>query len=167
MVNAQVQDVKQLMQDREQKNLSDEEKDLVALAATEHLVNSQKFVFEADYGQESAEVFVLVDSLMGMVQRGMRNNQDGRITQFVVKKNLKKKTVSVTIKIRGNVGTADIFLLLGPEGHGSGSVRADSYTGDKFREKVLDESPGYYNFDGQLRPISQALIYKGKSHEYQ
>jgi hypothetical protein len=161
---AQVQDVKFLVQEKKKSTMDQKEKELIELAATEYLVNSRHFVFEADYGQQSSELFVVVDSTVGMVQNGIRYNQEGRITQFEVKKNVSKKTISVNIKFRGTMGTADVFLLLGPGGHGSAGVRADSYNGNAFVPGYVDESPGYVNFDGQLRDISQALIYKGKSH---
>ncbi|MFN8208898.1 MAG: hypothetical protein U0T82_16045 [Bacteroidales bacterium] len=181
-MNAQIQDVKFLMQEQKKGEMDQNEKDLIQLAATEYLINTRHFVFEADYGQEaklvnsrnennrmittqaSNEIFILVDSTLGMVQQGVRNNQEGKITRFEVKKNMAKKTISVNIKIKGSMGTADVALLLGPGGHGSAGVRADSYNGNNFVPGYVNDSPGYYNFDGQLRDISQALIYKGKSH---
>jgi hypothetical protein len=121
-----------------------------AFAVIDSLVNNRQFVFQAEYSQESYMIFVLVDSLFGEVQNGNRNNLQGRITEYEVRKNEKKKTIAVTVKMRGEIYTADVFLFIGSAGKGTATIRS--------------EFPGNFSFSGQLVDFEHASIYEDPSH---
>ncbi len=129
----------------------DKEKDQsVAFARTDSLINSRQFVFQAVYGQGSDMVFVVVDSLFGEVQNGNRNNLQGQITQCEVKKNERKNNLTVSIKMRGEIYTADIFLFIDSSGSGKATIKS--------------EFPGNYSFFGNVVDFETADIYEGPSH---
>ena len=119
----------------------------VAFAQTDSLVNSRQFVFQAD---GDVEVFVLVDSLFGEIQDGNRNNLQGYITQFEVRRNEKKKQLSVSIILRGVMHTADVVLFMDASGKGKATV--------------LAEFPHNFSFIGDLYNFEDAWIYEGPSH---
>ena len=130
------------------KTEKEQEKELT-FAWLDSLVNSRQFVFQAEFGQGSDMVFVVVDSAIGEVQNGNRYNLQGRITDFDVQKNEKRKTMSVNIKMRGEIYTADIFLFLGTFGNGRATVKS--------------EFPGNFYFDGNIYTFEKANIYEGGS----
>jgi hypothetical protein len=133
------------------KNKPDKETELnEAFARIDSLVSSRQFVFQSEFDQQSYLVFVLVDSLFGEVQNGNRNNLQGRITEYEVNKNEKKKTLSVTFKMRGEMYTADVFLFIGPSGNGKASIRS--------------EFPGYFSFNGAVMDLEHASICEDPSH---
>jgi hypothetical protein len=115
-----------------------------------NLVNSRQFVFKAEFNQGSDLIFVVVDSGFAAVQNGNRNNLEGKVTRFEVKKNEKQKNLSVTIMMRGAISTADIFLFIGPGGDGTATVKSDF--------------PGYFSFDGKVVDFENANIDQGGSH---
>ena|GEM_PF-3909456 len=122
----------------------------VTFARIDSLITSRQFVFQSEYSQESYLVFVLVDSIFGEVQNGNRNNLQGRITEYEVKKNEKKRNLSVTIKMRGEMYTADVFLFIGPSGNG--------------RATVSSEFPGNFSFNGSVVDFEHSSIYEEPSH---
>lgn len=122
----------------------------IAFAKTDSLINSRQFVFQAEFNQGSDMIFVVVDSSYGEVQAGNRNNLEGRITDYKVTKNEKSKSFSITIKMRGQMYTADVFLYIGTYGNGRATVKS--------------EFPGYFAFDGNLFDFENCTIYEGKSH---
>ena len=119
-----------------------------AFIRTDSLLNSRQFVFKAD---NRVEVFVVVDSLFGEVQNGNRNNLQGHITQFEVKKNEKKKQLSLSFKMRGVMHTADVVLFMDASGKGKATV--------------LSEFPRKFTFIGELLDFEDAWIYEGPSHD--
>jgi hypothetical protein len=121
-----------------------------AFEKVDSLVNSRQFVFEAVFASGSSEVFVVVDSSFAEVQNGNRNNLSGRITSFQIKKNLEKMTISVTMLMRGDISTADVFLFMGSSGEGTATIKSDF--------------PGYFTFNGKIVDFSHAEIYEGRSH---
>ena len=122
----------------------------LSFARMDSLVNSRQFVFLAEFNEGSDMVFVLVDSLFGEVQNGNRNNLQARITEFEVKKNGKRKNLSVTIKMRGEIHIADAFLFIDAYGSGKATVRS--------------EFPGNFTFFGNVSDLEHAQIYEGPSH---
>ena len=119
-----------------------------AFTRTDSLLNSRQFVFKAE---NAVEVFVVVDSLFGEVQNGNRNNLQGHITQFEVKKNEKKKQLSLSFKMRGVMHTADVVLFMDASGKGKATV--------------LSEFPRKFTFIGELLDFEDAWIYEGPSHD--
>jgi len=132
------------------KKLEKEKELSLAFARTDSLVNSRQFVFQPELYQGSYMTFVVVDSLFGEVQHGNRNNLQGRITQYEVKKNEKKKNLSVLVKMRGAMHTADVFIFVGANGKGKATVKSDI--------------PGNFSFTGYLMNFENADIYEGPSH---
>lgn len=145
-LNAQAKDSKPINSKKLRKEI-EESRDF---ARIDSLVNSRQFIFQAEFSQGSDMVFVVIDSIFGEVQNGNRNNLQGRITGFEVKKNEKKKNLSVTIRMRAEIYTADVFLFIGPSGYGKATVKA--------------EFPGNFAFDGSIVDFENANIYVGPSH---
>ncbi|MBL7111197.1 MAG: hypothetical protein ISS19_04575 [Bacteroidales bacterium] len=132
------------------RKLEKETGQLLAFSRIDSLVNSRQFVFQAEYNQGSDMVFVVVDSLFGEVQNGNRNNLQGQITHCEVKKNEKKKNLTVSIKMRGEIYTADAFLFIDSYGNGKATVKS--------------EFPGNFSFFGRVVEFENASIYEGPSH---
>lgn len=114
------------------------------------LINARQFVFQAEFGQGSDMVFVIVDSMYAELQNGNRNNLQGRITEYEVKKNEKKKTIAINIKMRGEIYSGDIFLFIGVDGDGTATIKS--------------EFPGNFSFNGKVVDFESAQIYQGPSH---
>ncbi len=121
-----------------------------SLARTDSLIRSRQFVFGAEFGQESDMTFVIVDSVTCEIQRGNRNNLVGKITSFKVVGNPKSRSFSVTVKMRGMISSADIFIFL--DAFGSGTARISS------------DFPGDFSFNGNLVDFEHAQVYEGGSH---
>lgn len=135
---------------RQKKSDRKEAEQKIEFTRIDSLVNRHQFVFQSEYIMSPDMVFVLVDSLYGAVQNGIRNNLQGRITQYEVTKNEKKKTFSITIKMRGELYSADVFLFIGEYGVGKATIKSDS--------------PGYFSFDGKLVDFENATINEWPSH---
>jgi len=114
------------------------------------LVNSKQFVFQANFDQGSDMVYVVLDSTHAEVQNGNRNNLEGRVTQCDIKMNGKSKTISVTIKLRGQMYNADVFLFIDAWGEGRATVNC--------------EFPGSFAFDGFIVDFENTNIYQGGAH---
>jgi len=134
---------------------------------TKMMVNYQRFVLEADqlsdkYGQRvhvSPNInFIIIDSLEGTIQLGSAFNVgyngvggttvDGRITKYVVNKTGRKKDAySIQLIFMSAIGTYDINLLVGGEGHASATIRGNW--------------SGQLNYHGQLMPLGKSRVYKG------
>ena len=132
------------------KSAEKETKQKIEFSRIDSLVNCRQFVFQSEYNMSSDLVFVLVDSLYGAVQNGIRNNLQGSITQYEVSKNEKKRTLSVTIKLRGEIYSGDVFLFIGEYGLGKATIKSDS--------------PGYFSFDGKLVDFEDARVNEWPSH---
>jgi len=143
--NAQSTEGKQSKKTKEEKKA---EKEFV-FARIDTLVRNQQFVFKAEFGSRSNEIFVVVDSGYAMVQNGNRNNLDGRVTQFKMDSNQKNRTIALTIMMRSELSTADIFLFIGESGAGTATIKSDF--------------PGYFSFNGQVLDFENANIYDGGS----
>lgn len=129
------------------------------------LVNGRQFVFQADFSQNSDQVFVLVDTTYGEVQNGIRSNLEGTITKWEVKINDRKKTLSLTFKIRSTLSMADVFLLIGEGGHGQATIRRDTWGESSTRPASLKaEFTRGFSFNGKLTDFENCEIYEGKSH---
>jgi hypothetical protein len=124
--------------------------ELAAFVKTDSLLNSRQFVFQADPGSGYDLVFVVVDSTYAEVQNDNRNNLEGRVTQYEVKKNEKGKTFSVSLKMRGNLYSADVFLFIGAWGDGRATVKSADPLGD-------------FSFDGTALDFEKADYHEGKA----
>jgi hypothetical protein len=142
LVNAQDAGSKKVKKTKEEKEAEDSR----AFAHIDSLVNSQQFVFKP-IACLGCETFIVVDSTFAAVQNGNRNNLEGRITQWKVKRNYEKKTLAVTIKMRGTIETADIFLFIGTWGNGKATINSSF--------------PGNFAFDGEILDFEHAGIYEG------
>ncbi|MCB8995106.1 MAG: hypothetical protein H6538_05820 [Bacteroidales bacterium] len=123
--------------------------DLKNFEKIDSLIKNQQFVFESEFFQSSDELFIAVDSGYAEIQAGNRNNLQGRITQYQVKRNDKKKTLSVTIKMRGSMSTGDIFLFIAADGTGDARVNSDF--------------PGNFSYTGKVVDLQHTTIYQGRS----
>jgi hypothetical protein len=137
-------------QDKSTRKAEKEAQEILEFARIDSLVNSRQFVFQEQFDQGSGEVFILIDSGYAMLQYGNRNNLNGEVTNFVVKKNEKKRNLSVEINMRGDLYTGDIFLFIGSSGTGRANIRS--------------EFPGDFTFDGDLVTFEDASIDVGPSH---
>lgn len=116
----------------------------VIFSHIDSLIQSRQFVFQADFGPRSDEIYLIVDSSYAEIQNGNRNNLEGKITQFEIDRKPDKLNIAVTILMRGDISTADIFLFIGSEGFGKATVKSDF--------------PGDFSFDGKVVDFENARI---------
>lgn len=135
------------------RKLQKEMRQMEEFERTYSLLNSRQFVFQTNYQVKDsrATTFVVVDSLYGEVQNGMRNNLNGQITHFAVIRNLKRKNLTVDIKMRGMIQTADVFINVGPSGIGQATVKS--------------EFPGNFTIYGKILSFEDASVQTGGSHQ--
>lgn len=134
---------------------------------TKKMIELQRFVLEANqlsdkYGQRvqvSPNInFIMIDSLQGTIQLGSAFNVgyngvggttvDGKITKYEVKKTgRKKESYSVQLHFMSAIGTYDISLMVGSEGHASATIRGNW--------------SGQLNYHGKLMPLGVSRVYKG------
>lgn len=131
---------------------------------TDSLVRGMQFVFQSRYGQASDEVFVVVDSSYAEVQNGNRNNLEGRLSGWTIKRNEKRKTISISFKIKGVISNADVFILVGEGGQGTATVRQDALAEPDSDLGMQDNRTLNFSFDGRLVDFEHTQIYEGKSH---
>lgn len=135
---------------------------------TGHLLDSMKFVLEADYldNQRGNRVivsnslnFIKVDESNAVLQIGRNTGlgsngvggttAEGRISRYEVIKNEKKKTYDVRMNVNTNIGHYDIFMIVGSDG----SARAT----------LSGIYPGKLVWDGDIVAIDDSRIYKGRT----
>jgi hypothetical protein len=135
---------------------------------TGHMLDSMKFVLEADYldNQRGNRMvvsntlnFIKVDSDNAVLQigrnTGIGNNgvggttAEGRISRYEVRKNEKKKTYDVRMNVNTNIGHYDIFMMVTSDG----SARAT----------LTGIYPGKLIWDGDIVAIDESRIYKGRT----
>jgi hypothetical protein len=133
----------------EVRKLQKEEKEIRDFARMDSMISSRQFVFQRQYDPGSG-VYVVIDSLYGECQNGIRNNLQGRITKFEVKKDVKKRNFSVNVRMRGDISTADVFLFIASDGTGKATVKGD------FTEQ--------FSFYGETLDFEHASIQPGGSH---
>ena len=136
-------------QETTKKKLSREEKAAKLEAqyqATLQLVDSRKFVLEAEYFTGSSPFdFILIDSLNAVVQEGRGGGikaVNGNVTLWKVTKNEKKKRVSIHIGIRTIGSVYTVFMEIDAAGH----------TIANFSSNV--------SLTGYIKPISEGTMYK-------
>ncbi|MBW2217689.1 MAG: DUF4251 domain-containing protein, partial [Deltaproteobacteria bacterium] len=145
--------------EKEKRKEETEKEKAMKAELTKMMVNYQRFVLEADqlsdkYGQRvqvSPNInFIMIDSLEGTIQLGSAFNLgyngvggttvDGRITKYIVNKTGRKKDAySIQLIFMSAIGTYDISLLVGSEGHASATIRGNW--------------SGQLSYHGQLIPL--------------
>jgi hypothetical protein len=135
------------------RKLQKEMRQMEEFERTDSLLSSRQFVFQTNYQVKDSRAtsFVVVDSLYGEVQDGIRNNLNGQITYFEVIRNLKRKNLTVDIKMRGMIQTADVFINVGPSGIGQATVKS--------------EFPGNFIIYGKILAFEDASVQTGGSHQ--
>lgn len=134
---------------QEKKALKELEKN-IAYTMVDSLVSSRQFVFEPLFSTGQVGTFVLVDSIYGEVQNGMRNNLQGEITKYEISRNEKKKNITVEILIRGVMNTSTVVLFIGPYGEGTA--------------KISGEFPEHFTMSGEIIPLDSASVFSSPDH---
>jgi len=131
------------------------------------LVNSRRFVLEADYiyNQYGDRIpvsptinFIMLDSAQIVMQYGSGTGVGangvggataaGRVTRWEMNANDRKQTIDIRISAHTPIGSYDIYLYTG----GSGRATA----------RVTGLRPGQLNYDGRLVPLQVSKVYKGQ-----
>lgn len=149
---------------KQQKKAQDEQKYI----RTGELLDSMKFVLEADYldNQRGTRVivpntlnFIMVDSTNAVLQIG-RNTGIGRngvggttaegiISKYQVTKNEKRKTYDVRMNVNTNIGNYDVFMMVAADG----SARAT----------LSGLYPGKLVWDGDIVSLEETITYQGRT----
>jgi hypothetical protein len=136
---------------------------------TKALLDSRKFVLEADYlidrsGQrtpaDQSLNFIMVDSAQAMLQNGKTAGMGangvggvsltGNITSWKVESNEKKKSFSVQMNVLTDNGFLTVFMSISP-GHNTKA----SVTGNQWLAK--------YDYEGRLVKLEESGAYKGRT----
>lgn len=131
------------------------------------LVNSRRFVLEADYiyNQYGDRIpvtptinFIMLDSAQIVMQYGSGTGVGangvggataaGKVTRWELHANDKKQTIDVRISAHTPIGSYDIYLYT------DGSGRATA--------RVTGLRPGQLNYDGRIVPLQMSKVYKGQ-----
>jgi hypothetical protein len=135
---------------------------------TGNLLDSMKFVLEASYlsNQYGNRVivsnninFIQVDSTHAILQigrnAGVGNNGvggttvEGRVSNYEVTRNEKKKSYFVSMNIMSVVGAYDVFIDV----NGNGSALAT----------ISGSTSGKLNWEGDIVALNESRVYKGRS----
>lgn len=135
---------------------------------TGELLDSMKFVLEADYldNQRGNRVivpqslnFIKVDSTDAVLQIGRNvgvgyngvggTTAEGRVSRYEVSKNEKKRTYDVRMNVNTNLGNYDIFMMVASDG----SARAT----------LSGIRPGKLVWDGDIVALEESSIYQGRT----
>ena len=131
------------------------------------LVNSRRFVLEADYiyNQYGDRIpvsptinFIMLDSAQIVMQYGSGTGigangvggatAAGRVTRWELHANDRKQTIDIRISAHTPIGSYDIYL------YADGSGRATA--------RITGLRPGQLNYDGRLVPLQMSKVYKGQ-----
>jgi hypothetical protein len=133
------------------------------------MINSRKFVLEANYlsNQYGNRIivssnlnFILVDSLRGSIQIASASGvggpnrmggvtADGSISQYEVTKNAKSGSYSIKMMIMTSLGSYDIFFTISSDGTAYATI------GGNWGGKL--------NYQGRLVPLGVSRVYKAPS----
>jgi hypothetical protein len=154
---------------REERNRQREAEKVALAAMVDTMVNTKRFVLEADYlsNQYGNRVvvnstlnFIIVDSVQGTIQTASLSGTggpnmmggmtaDGQITQYELSKLPKNRGYNIRMMIMTSVGIYDIFFTISPDGSATATM------GGNWGGKL--------NFHGNLVPFGVSRIYKGRS----
>jgi hypothetical protein len=152
----------------ERKNQREAEKAEQA-ALVDMMVNTGRFVLEADYlsNQYGSRVvvnstinFIIIDSTRGTIQTASMSGMggpnmmggitaDGNISQYELTKMTKNRGYSLHVLIMTTVGIYDIFFNISSDGNTTATL------GGNWGGKL--------NFHGDLVPLGVSRVYKGRS----
>lgn len=135
---------------------------------TGHLLDSMKFVLEADYldNQRGTRVivpstlnFIKVDSGEAVLQIGRNagigsngvggTTAEGRISRYEVVENKKNRTYDVRMNVNSNIGNYDIFMMVSSDG----SARAT----------LSGIYPGKLVWDGDIVALDESRTFQGRT----
>ena len=157
----------QRLYEKEKKKQEKEEEKARLAEVTKTMIQLQRFVLEANqlsdkYGQRvqvSPNInFIMIDSLQGTIQLGSAFNigyngvggttVDGKVTKYVVNKTGRKNDAyTIQLIFMSAIGTYDISLMVGAEGHASATIRGNW--------------SGQLNYHGRLVPLGTSRVFKG------
>jgi hypothetical protein len=177
-VFSQYEPEQQVLTKEEQRKLEKEHKTALkkaaeeeALKVTEWMLDQRRFVLEADYiaGRSGTRYpvssilnFVMVDSSEAVIQIGSSSGigyngvggitAEGSVTRYEVEKKVGKKGTSyfVIIHVLSAMGMYDVMMSVS----GSGNVDAT----------VRGNTRGMLRYSGQLVPLKESRVYKGRSY---
>jgi len=158
---------KELQKEERKKQREAEKAEQAALV--DMMVNTRRFVLEADYLSNqygtravvnSTLNFIIVDTIRGTIQTASMSGvggpnmmggitADGNITQYELTKSSKNRGYSIRMMIMTSVGMYDIFFTISPDGNATATL------GGNWGGKL--------NFHGNLVPLGVSRIYKGRS----
>lgn len=135
---------------------------------TGELLDSMKFVLEADYlnNQRGHRVivptslnFIKVDANSAVLQVGRNTGTgsngvggttaEGEISRYDVNKNEKKKTYDVRMNVNTNIGNYDVFMSVAYDG----SARAT----------ISGVYPGKLTWEGDIVSLDDSRVYQGRT----
>ena len=135
---------------------------------TQALLESRNFVLEADFLQDrygnrvfvsSIINFIAIDSTEAVIQIGSNHSfgpnglggvtAKGRITNWELKSNDKKKTFRLTVNVMTSIGIYDVNFSIGSSGRTTALL-----TGLR---------RGNLSFEGNLIPLQESAVFEGNS----
>jgi len=136
---------------------------------TKALLDSRKFVLEADYlidksgkriSADQSLNFIMIDSTQAMLQNGKTAGQgangvggvslSGNINSWKVETNEKKKTLNLQMNVLTDNGFLTVFMNISI-GHNTQA----SVNGNQWLEM--------YRYEGRLVPLEESGVYKGRT----
>ncbi len=158
---------KQLLKEEKKKQREMEEAERARLV--DLMVNTQRFVLEADYLSNqygdrivvsSTLNFIIVDSTQGTIQfaspSGMGGpnfmggvTADGTITQYEITRLPRSGGYNIKLLIMTSLGTYDLFISVSTDGYATATI------GGNWGGKL--------NYHGRLVPLGISRIYKGRA----
>lgn len=135
---------------------------------TSQLIENKRFVIEANYLSDnygnrivvnSNLNFIRVDSATAVLQVGSNSGigyngvggitAEGRISNWKVNKNEKRKNFSITFTVMTSIGIYDIVMFVGAEGNTTATLSG--------------MSAGRLIYDGDMVAPSKSRVYKGQT----
>jgi hypothetical protein len=166
VVSLQAQDEK--LSRKEKKKQERKAQDEQKYIRTGELLDSMKFVLEADYldNQRGTRIivpntlnFIMVDSTNAVLQIGRNSGigsngvggttAEGVISRYDVTKNEKRKAYDVRMSVNTNIGSYDVFMMVAADG----SARAT----------LSGLYPGKLVWDGEIVSLEETITFQGRT----
>jgi len=151
---------------KEQKKLEREKRLMAEFESTKHILENKLFILEANrlydrYGNSvsvsSMTNFIGVDSSSAIIQTGNPHRigynglggitAEGRITNFELDINEKKKTFRITMNVNSPLGMYEVHMDIGASGYANATLFG-----------IRGRSISYY---GEIVPIAESIVYEG------
>lgn len=135
---------------------------------TGHLLDSMRFVLEANYlnNQRGNRVFVpstlnfiKIDSTKAIIQIGSNTGMgyngvggvtaEGSISRWKLVRNEKHKSFDISFNVMTNIGSYDIFMSVSASGNASATLSGITY--------------GRLEYEGYVVPLKKSRIFKGSN----